>query len=532
MFKILEKPIIVILLLLLLSGYLYFSQMGKFALTDPDETFYAQTAKEMVEKGEWLTPYLYGKPQFEKPILFYWLVEASYKVFGINEFAARFPSGLFGFIGLAAIYLLGRLLFNNRVGIFSAIVLATNVEYVILANACVTDMLLSTCMLLGVLFFFYGQIRKKGYFYVLSAAALGLSVLTKGPIGLLLPGFIIFVYMMFVRDFTLFKKFKVIAWSSLVFMLIALPWYIVMYKSHANTFMDEFFGFHNITRFLTPEHKTGSEIYYNIPVIFGGFFPWSAFLPLGAWKMLTGIRKPESANRSHSIFMLLWLIVIFIFFTVSSTKLPTYIFPCFISLAVIVGKFWDDFLTRQSERPVIVGMRASYYFLILAVVLGLIGGYIFIKIDSPDILPAAVNAGLFMAFGMGLSFAAFIRKRFLAAFILIACSVGLILYPISKKVLPFVEGYESSKPASRALMAYYKPGDVIGCERDYRPGVAFYTGIIPVFLSNSSNLSEFINKGETVWGVLKKRNITDDSMRVIYQYGKKRVITNSKEELK
>ncbi|MBI5124408.1 MAG: glycosyltransferase family 39 protein, partial [Candidatus Omnitrophica bacterium] len=91
MTKIFDRPVIIVLFLLILSGYLYFFQLDKIALTDPDETFYAQTAKEMVKRGEWLTPILYGKSQFEKPILFYWLVEASYRIFGINEFAARFP---------------------------------------------------------------------------------------------------------------------------------------------------------------------------------------------------------------------------------------------------------------------------------------------------------------------------------------------------------------------------------------------------------------------------------------------------------
>ena len=335
--KILEKPVVVILLLLVLSIYLFFFHSGRMALTDPDETFYAQAAKEMIQKGEWLTPMLYGKPQFEKPILFYWLLEASYKTFGINEFAARFPSGLFGFLGLAAIYLLGRLLFNNRVGVFSAIALATNLEYLMLANACVTDMALSTLMLLGVLFFFYGQIRKKDYFYVLSSAAFAFAALTKGPIGILLPCFIIFVYLLLTKDSALLKKLKPILLSSVVFVLIALPWYIVMYKLHANSFLDEFFGFHNITRFLTPEHKIGSGIYYNIPIVFGGFFPWSAFLPFGFWQMF------KSKERRASLFILLWFFIIFIFFSVSSTKLPTYIFPSFISLALIVGKLWDDF---------------------------------------------------------------------------------------------------------------------------------------------------------------------------------------------
>jgi len=146
------------------------------------------------------------EPQFEKPILFYWLIEISYKIFGINEFAVRFPCALFGFLGLVGIYLLGRILFNNRAGVFSAVVLATSLEYLILSIGCVTDMTLFTLFLFGILFFFYGQIKKKDYFYLLSSAAFALATLTKGPIGLLLPASIIVLYLALTKKLAIFKK--------------------------------------------------------------------------------------------------------------------------------------------------------------------------------------------------------------------------------------------------------------------------------------------------------------------------------------
>src|SRR3989338_7304836 len=105
--NVLKKPLLPISLLVVLCSYLFFFQSGRLALTDPDEAFYAQTAKELLARGDHLTPYLYGKPQFEKPILFYWLVELSFKIFGVNEFASRLPSGVFGLLGVIGIYLLG-----------------------------------------------------------------------------------------------------------------------------------------------------------------------------------------------------------------------------------------------------------------------------------------------------------------------------------------------------------------------------------------------------------------------------------------
>ena len=518
MHNLLKKPIIVVLLLLVLSVYLYFFQLDKIALTDPDETFYAQTAKEMLARGEWLTPVLYGKPQFEKPILFYSFVELSYKLFGVNEFAARFPSALFGFLGLIAAYFLGRLLFNDRAGLFSAVILATSIEYIILAVGCVTDMMLSTFLLFGVLFFFYGQVRKKEYFYPLSAAAFAFATLTKGPIFMLLPGFILAVYLLIIKDFTIFKKFRTLVLSFAVFALIALPWYIIMYRLHAKSFVDEFFGFHNITRFLVPEHKTGSQIYYNIPVMLGGFMPWSVFLPLGFLEMFRG------RDRRVSVFVLLWFFIIFIFFSLSSTKLPTYIFPCFISLALITGKLWDDFLNMGRER-LERGMKFSYYFLAVAVTAGLIAGYFFLKKDYPDAVRAALITAAFFILGGTLSFAAFITGKYAMGFLFTAFSIIVMIYPMSTLVLPYIESYETERPVSKVIMSMYKDGDIIGGERDFRAGLAFYTCKLPIQMVDHSTIHGLLSSGSRAWCVIKDRNVVRD-LNIVYKSGEKRLVTN------
>jgi 4-amino-4-deoxy-L-arabinose transferase and related glycosyltransferases of PMT family len=537
MMKLLERPIIVVLLLLALSGYLYFFQLDKLALTDPDETFYGQTAKEMFLKGEWLTPTLYGQPQFEKPILFYWLIEISYKFFGINEFAVRFPCALFGFLGLVGIYLLGRLLFNNRVGLFSAVILATCLEYLILSIGCVTDMVLFTLFLFGILFFFYGQIRKRNYFYLLSSAAFALATLTKGPIGLLLPAFVIILYLVLTKDYAIFKNWALLAGALVVFVVIAKPWYIIMYTKHAD-FISTFFGSQNITRFLTPEHKTGSQIYYNIPIILGGFFPWSVFLPLGFWQFIKKVffsKRERSDERNYSLFMLIWFLFIFLFFTASSTKLPTYIFPCFLSLALMTGKLWDEFLNKDAVAGLVKWMKVSYYFLPLAILLIFIGVSVFVKMDYPEILGKVIITGLFLVFGIALSLASFLKRKFIAAFLLIALSVALIIYPMDKLILPALEPHESSKALAQELLKYHKEGEAIGCEHDYRAGIAFYTDIVPAEIVYYSTMNDLMRSDKRAWCVAKQKNIADlsvpgpdkpENVTVVFKSGKKRLITN------
>ncbi|MFA5146776.1 MAG: glycosyltransferase family 39 protein [Candidatus Omnitrophota bacterium] len=534
--RLLEHPATSIFLLLILSGYLFFFHLGGMALSDPDETFYAQTAKEMLERGEWLTPYLFGKPQFEKPILLYWFVESSYKLFGVNEFAARFPSAVFGFLGLVAVYLLGMLLFNKRVGILSALILATNVEYVMLSRACVTDMILATLIAYGFLFFLYGRMRGKGYFYILSASFFALATLTKGPIGVLLPGVVLLVYLILFRDLKSVLRIPVIPCLA-VFFAIALPWYLVEYRLHGMKFVDAFFGFHNVTRFLESEHAIGSQFYYNIPIILGGFFPWSVFLPFGFWYIFTKAFTRSSEYRGPILFVLSWFFVIFIFFSISSTKLPTYVFPLFPALALIVAVVWDKFLKDGDPGGIWKGMRISYYILDIAVLAGVITLYILIKMKFPMVLGGAVVSASFLVLGFGMSLIAFKARNFIFAFFFIVFSVVLFIYPLNKLVLDDIERYETSKEVALKLASLMKPLEKVACESNYLSGVAFYTGKFPDDIDKHDRFVKFLDVEERVWCVLKEKNhiqlYTLDTkpycMRptyMVYKIGKRCIITN------
>jgi len=545
--RIIERPALAISALFVLCAFVFFFKLGGMALTDPDETFYAQTAKEMLNRGEWHTPYLYDKPQFEKPIMIYWLIEASYKLFGVNETAARLPSAVMGLFGVIGMYLLGKLLFGARTGFLSALILATSVEYVILSRACITDMTLVVFMLLGVLFFFYGYIKEKGYFYILASAMFGLAVLTKGPIAIILPA-VVFVLFLFFAGGGLRKLKKIpFALSFLTFILVAGPWYLIAYKLHGKEFIDAFFGFQNVTRFMQSEHKIGSQVYYNIPVILAGFFPWSVFLPFGFWHLFSKMRRTHNAERTTkngSVFAVIWFLVFFIFFTASSTKLPTYVFPCFISLALIAGVLWNDFLERTKvTRSVDMGMKISYYLLALAVLAGAIGVSAYLKYhkDMPGILSGVVVSGAFLALGFVITTIVFIKKRYAAAFFLIVASLAVFLVPLDTLVLPHIERYETSSDVAARLKAIMKPGEKLGAQSNYLPGLAFYADKFAVNMDPHHIFINFLNSDKRVWCVIKEKNhnglydplINDEYVKpsyLIYKVGKRSIITNEMPE--
>jgi len=529
--KLIKGPILPLVIFLALSWYLFFFRLDGMSLTDPDETFYAQTAKEMLARNEWLTPHIFGKPQFEKPIFFYWLVELSFKAFGTNEMAARLPSAIFGTIGIIATYLLGGLLLNKRTGLLAAAMLATCVEYIILARACVTDMTLFSLMLLGVLFFFYGHLKDRRYAYLISAAFFALAVLTKGPVAVMLPALAFVLYFVFTKDWKSLAKIPFLGMAA-VFAAVALPWYLVMYKIHGNVFIDAFFGFQNITRFIQPEHKTGSEIYYNIPIILGGFFPWSVFLPFGLWyafKKAFDARQEDPRRRNGMIFILVWFFSIFLFFTVSSTKLPTYIFPCFVSAALIAAASWDDFLKDPPSEQANKWVKGACYALAAIVVLGIAGVSIYLSGHYPLVLKSLIIPYSMLLFGILMSLVAILNRKKLWTFMLIAYAVLLFLYPFSRLVVPKIEELETSKAIAVKLNTLMSPDEKIGSEDRYIEGLTFYTDHIPRDLGKYDDMVDFLGSKDRVWCVLKEKNYMQFNaldIYVVYKFGKRAILTN------
>ncbi|MFH1593501.1 MAG: glycosyltransferase family 39 protein [Candidatus Omnitrophota bacterium] len=533
--KIFEKESHLIIALVLFSAFIFMIGLGRMPLTDPDEVFYAQTAKEMLERGELLTPLIFGKPQFEKPPLFYWLVLGSFKILGINEFAARIASAILGILGALGTYLLGKALISRRAGILAGLVLATSFNYIALARACVTDMALCVFFLFGFLFFFYGLLSSSGKrpWFLLSAAIFGLAVLTKGPIGIFFPVLIIGLYLISTREIKRLKEIPVF-WGTIVLLAVSAPWYILMYKAHGKEFIDLFFGFHNVIRFLEPEHRLGDVFYYYLPILIGGFAPWVAFLPLSIWQNL---KEKDRRRRNAGIFLITWFLTIFLFFSFSRTKLPTYIFPIYPALALLVGYLLDTFMKRRLSHRIERWMQASFALFFISIIAGVVGFAIFAGIRYPAAaLVSSITGGVFIVL-MGLSLAFVYRKEYLKGLCAFMISFALFTIPLSCTVLPEIGIYESSKIESERLLEFADPGEGLGAETQYRRGVAFYTDRIDVLdVHRHHIITGFLDRDERVWCVIKRKNhdqlYTDrdrpynKTTYVVYELGKKVIVTN------
>ena len=329
---------------------LYFWGNGTLPVTAPVEVNYAQTAKEMLAAGDWLSPQIYGNYWYDKPIFFYWELVAAFSMFGVTDFAARFFPALFASAGLALTYAFARRIYDERTAFWSTIILGTGVLYAVLAKLILTDMSLFLFFGGTLAAFFIGyREQRRGYFYIAYACA-GLAVLTKGPIGLLLPGLIILVFLALERDLSALRRIC-IPTGLLVFAAVCAPWYIYMYLAHGADFVNTFLGIHNVLRATVSEHAKWDVWYFYLNIYAIGMFPWSFALPLAlyrAWRI-----RPVIDMRT--LFLLVWAIIVPLFFQCMATKYPTYSFPAFLPTAILTARLLAR-NPRVLKAGAIVGM--------------------------------------------------------------------------------------------------------------------------------------------------------------------------------
>ena len=239
-------------ILLLLTSIIFGFRLGSFGLLDPDEPFYSLTAKEMLARHDPSTPTIFGSPQFEKPIFFYWVLYASFKLFGVSEFAARLGPCLAGILTVFITYLWGRALFKKpSVAFIASLILATGVEFIIVSRIVLTDMYLCLFVTAALFCFSFGysclKHRKTAWLFIFVFCSLGF--LTKGPLGVLLPFFGIGSYLIVNQERHLLKEIPW-GWGITAFVLIGMPWYALMTRHYGAGFLNHFFIHENVRRFF------------------------------------------------------------------------------------------------------------------------------------------------------------------------------------------------------------------------------------------------------------------------------------------
>lgn len=340
------------LILTLLMAAVWFGNLDYRKLVRPDEGRYAEIAREMAASGDWVTPRLNGIKYFEKPVLQYWTTAGAYRLFGEHHWTARLWSALTGFLGIFFTAYAATRLFGREAGLLSAAVLGSSLLYTLIAHMNSLDMGMTFFMGGALMSFLLAQqdgasARANRLWMHVAWAALAFSILSKGLMGIVLPGAAIVFYTLIERDFGLWKRLHLVS-GILLFMIIAAPWFIAV--SIANPEFFHFFFIHeHFERFLTKTHGRYEPWWWFIPVLAAGILPWLITLIdslLHAWKDDTS--KPNSpfplsggGNKSGfkpKRFLLIWAVFIFVFFSLSGSKLASYILPIFPALALLIGE--------------------------------------------------------------------------------------------------------------------------------------------------------------------------------------------------
>ncbi|MBU0592116.1 MAG: glycosyltransferase family 39 protein [Gammaproteobacteria bacterium] len=335
-------------LLLLAFALIWFSNLDYRHLVKPDEGRYAEIPREMVASGDWTTPRLNDIKYFEKPALQYWATATAYSLFGEHEWTARLWSGLTGFAGVLLAFLAGRRLFGADAGLNAALVLGSSFLYIGIGHINTLDMGVTFFMTLGLFGFLLAQHstatpKENRVWMHITWAALACSVLSKGLIGMALPGAVLVLYTLIQRDWGLWKRLHLLSGLAL-FLLITAPWFIAV--SLANPEFFQFFFIHeHFERFLTKTHGRFHPWHYFVPILLLGILPWLILM----FESLFKAWKSESAQGFQPRrFLLIWALFIYFFFSISSSKLPSYILPIFPALALLIG----DLLVKLDARQV------------------------------------------------------------------------------------------------------------------------------------------------------------------------------------
>lgn len=367
----------------LLGIALYLFLVGNWALaiTDPVESNYALTAKEMLLAQNYLSPQIYGHYWYDKPIFFYWEVIAGFKLFGINEWGARFFPALFGVLGLFMTYWFGYKVYNRAIGFMSALILGTSFEYWLIAKTVITDMTLFVFFNAALICFYLGYSRLQRNYYYGAYFFAGLAVLTKGPIGLLLPGLIVILFLISQQNYKELLRMKWLG-GTVIFLLVAGPWYYFMYKTHGMEFINVFFGVHNVLRATVSEHPRDNVWYYYLGMFVIGFFPWIFTVP-AMLKRYWQDRRSQLNTKSFwqrwctfdqtTTFLLIWVLIIVVFYQLMATKYTTYTFPYLLPIALLVARQLHE---RYSfVKRVVLGNIILYTILTFAVAIPLCAQY-------------------------------------------------------------------------------------------------------------------------------------------------------------
>lgn len=458
-----------IIFIIFASSFLLFFRLGKLALMDLDESRYGEAAREMLILHNYIIPHLNFEPRINKPILFYWMIVLCYRLLGISEFSARLPSAVSGFCLIVFLYLFTSQQLEEKLAFISSLVLLSSPMFVIISRLAIIDALYCSLVFISLcLFWYYFQNEK---FKILAFFFLGLSIATKGPAGLCIIFLTILGFSIVERKIYYLKKFFN-PWGILIFLIVGFWWYIILGFKIGWAQFKQLAITETVGRF-----KSGfvhaEPFYYFLPVIFAGFLPWIVYL----FKLRLKIIKENPFLR----YIFCYLILGFIFFSVSKTKLPTYIFPLLPGLAILVSYPIRELWERENRLIMIIGVIILISGIIIFKWYPQLGRVISVQ-DIKEIALVFVISGLIFLIATRLKF----KNQFILLFILLP---SLYFYFL----LRFGDDYSKYRSTRDLFIEeHIPPSENIYTLGFFKPSIPFYSGCRVIVVDNIHKAGKFV----------------------------------------
>lgn len=360
-----------ILFLTIIFSFFYSFMLGNRPLSAPDEARYVEISREMLSTGDYVTPKLNGIKYFEKPVFFYWLTSLSLKLFGMKEWAMRLVPMILAIIGIISVYFTSYFINGRITGILSSVVLGTNLLYYAMSRFINLDMAVGIFISIALLSFLLSTKEQlnnyKNIFLSIFFSLCAIATLTKGLIGAIIPGTIILLWIIICRKWQ-HLKLAFCPWGIILFFIIVIPWHIlIIYRNPEFAYF--YFVQEHFLRYLTVMHGRYQPIWFFAPIVLIGLFPWISFFGQTIKNLCSKKLNPDN------IFLLIWIIFIFTFFSLSNSKLISYILPIFPPASIIIG----DYLKKiyKEKAPYLFGI---YIYITLCIIFSFLS--IFVLYDQ------------------------------------------------------------------------------------------------------------------------------------------------------
>ncbi|MBW2040242.1 MAG: glycosyltransferase family 39 protein [Deltaproteobacteria bacterium] len=501
-----RKAVVYLLVIVAFGGVLFFYNLGGWDLWNPDEPRYAQVAKEMLSGQGWLVPHLNSAVYFEKPPFFFWSIAAAAKLLGaMNESAARLPSAIFAVLTLILTFFMGKRLFNEKVGLFAALILATNVEFFWLGRRGGIDVTLTFFTTAAIFLFYVGFYLQRGRwaFYSLAYCAMALGVLIKAQVAVIVPLLVVGGYFLIQREFTFFKDRSHLP-GLVLFLTVIGGWIVLTSLSGGKDYVTGLLYHRTTLRFFQgPSHQR--PIYYYLARFPGDFLPWTIFLPSA---LIYGLSAKGRKREFLPPFF--WFLVIFVSFSLSKGKREIYLLPLYPAVALMVGYLWNE-LSLSAEGAEKKLLTVPLFTMIIISVLAAIGLPIMVALKGPRYLEHPWEIGVVLGFILGAgallcSLAQRYRRLDLPFYLIVAMMFALGLYSTAR-IFPEINPYKSARPISQAIVSIMRPGDQLGVYRLQGSEYNYYTGLEKITRAETEEqLNDFLRSPQRIFCIMRKRH--------------------------